>query len=153
MGVWLKYQGSAVLDVTGATNNAITLSLFNSTDSLSTVASKSITDVAVNIFPGFPANPFQGTDYSNPGGTPITNTLLIYSTASSGTGYNVVTPATAQISTQYLTVNPTFGQYTTGNNYRINAQVDINFIRTTAGTTATDQVIFYLSPLVVFYQW
>jgi hypothetical protein len=159
IGMWLQYQGAAILDVTThPTNNALTLSLFKSTDSLSTVSSTAITDVRNNIAPAFP-NPFFGTDFSNPGGTPLTYTVLVYQSSSSGSNYSVVTPATAQGATQFLTIGPSSspallpGNYTVGNSYRINAQIDLNFIRTSAGTVPTDQIIFYLSPLVVTYTW
>lgn len=152
LGVWLQYQGAATLDVTANTNNAITLTLGQSTDSLSTVATKSITDVAANIAPVFSGSlpGFFGADYSATLGQNYT--VLIAASPSSGSGYSIVTPATIQGATQFLTITPFTPIIATGMNYRLFAEVDINFKRT-SGSAVTDQVFLYFSPLLVTYTW
>lgn len=154
LGVWMKVNGSAAagLNVGTNTNNAITLSLFRSTDALSTVSSHVITDVANNIVPA----PLEsGTDYSNPGGSPQTYTVLIYSAPSSGSNYSVVTPTAIQGATQFLSITPN-QNYVVGHGYRINAQIDMNWLIATTGSplpVAGDQILFYLSPLLVNWTW
>lgn len=150
MGVWYATQGASSLNTGVNTNNAITLILNQSTDSLFTTSGKVITDVAGNIFPTFGGFANTGTDYSSPAGQYYT--VLIAASPSSGSNYSVVTPATASGGTQFLTITPTPGQYTTGSNKKIFAQVDMNFLRT-GGTTITDQIYFYLSPILVSYTW
>jgi hypothetical protein len=156
LGVWLKVNGSpqAGLNVTTNTNNAVTLSLFTSTDALDTISGHVITDIANNIFP---SPLFTGTDYTNAGGSPQTYTVLVYSAASSGSNYSVVTQATAQGGTQFLTVTPSTN-ITVGQGYRINAQIDINWLISTitGGSNpnlAGDAIVWYFSPLLVRYTW
>jgi hypothetical protein len=156
LGVWLKFNGSAQagLNISNQANNAVTLSLFTSTDGLDTISGHVITDIANNIFP---APLFTGTDFTNTGGSPLTDTVLVYSTPSSGSNYSVVTPATAQGGTQFLTVVPTT-PITVGQGYRINAQIDMNWwISTITGGSnpnlAGDGIIWYLSPLLIKYTW
>lgn len=156
LGVWMKVNGSAVagLNVSSPTSNAITLSLFHSTPAETTISNHVITDVANNIFP---APLFTGSDFSNPGGSPLTNSLLIYSSPSSGSNYSVVTPATIQAGTQFLTITPSTA-IVVGSNYRINAQIDMNWLinLVTTGSPVSqpgDAIIFYLSPLLVTCTW
>ena len=82
MGVWYQQQGGSSLNTGVNTNNAITLILNQSTDSLLTGAGKVITDVAANIFPTFGGFANTGTDYSANAGQFYT--VLIAASPSSG---------------------------------------------------------------------
>jgi hypothetical protein len=155
VGVWLQYEGAASLDITSAANNAVTLTINQSTDSQFTTSVALITDVAKNVFPTPPLVGVTGTDYSVQG-FPNPNsyyTMLLSSVGSSGSNYIIVTPTQAQTATTFLTLGPfPTGTWTTSNNNRIFAQLDLNFLRT-GGTTVTDEIAFYFSPLLVTYTW
>ena len=158
MGVWLQIGGSALVDTTSTSNNAITLSLVASKDNLFTGTSGTapITDVKNNIIPSSIGSTV-GADFSiSPSFlvNPLAFTLLVGTSDSSGPGYQVVTTADLTGNTQFLTLTPTPGVgFTTGNNYRINLQVDMNFLRRNAAGSGGDGVFWYFSPILVTYTW
>jgi hypothetical protein len=157
MGVWaVRSSGTGPdFDVTsngGTDNNAITLSLVRYNDNLTSnsVAPNGICDVMANITPEIiTANKGYAIDASI--NNSETFTLMVYSTPGGVPGsYIIVTPAQIEAATQYLEITPTPGVYTTGANYRVAVQVDVNYLRTTA---AGGYLLIYFSPIRVQYSW
>jgi len=157
MGVWLQLNG-ATLDTTQPANNAISLNLVSHADNLFTGVSGTarITDVRNNIFPASTGGTV-GADFSAPTiflSDPLVFTLLVGSVDSSGPGYKVVTIGDLTASTQFLTINTIPGvNFTTGNNHRINLQIDMNFLRLNGTGSGGNGVFWYFSPILVTYSW
>ncbi len=155
VGMWLQYYGAASLVTSSAADNAVSLTIAQSTDSLSTLNSSLITDVARNIFPETP-NVQTGLDFSAEiVETGQVYTILLANASSSGSGYSIITPTKAQAATNFLTLSSSnYGADTfiTTNTNRIFAQLDINFLRT-GGSVPTDQVAFFFSPMLITYSW
>jgi hypothetical protein len=140
LGIWLASIGS--LDTTSSqNNNQITLTLNSYYPTASGApGSNGIADVKNNIV--------AGSDISNR--TSLQYTTITYTAASAGAGYQVVTPATINSATQYcdITAGLPSNSFITGNNFRIAASVDMNYVNT-GGSTVT----WALSPLVIQYRW
>ena len=147
IGIWLASIGSLDTSSGGTPqqNNQITLTL-NSHYPSATGApgSNGIADVKNNIV--------AGTDVSII--TALQYTTIVYTAASSGVGYQIVTPATINSATQYCDVSTILPSgfpstaFITGNNFRIGASIDMNY-KTTGGGLVT----WALSPLVIQYRW
>jgi hypothetical protein len=154
IGIWVDYLGTATFNTSFDGYNAFSLSLTTYNNNLTSGGSSAgITDVKNNITPNN-VLPYVGVDSSYEFGEIYT--LLVSSAPSTGSGYAVVTPATMTASTNYLIVNtpssPSGEFFVTGNDYRINATLDVNYFRS-GGTTTSDSLYIYFSPLLITYRW
>lgn len=150
LGVYLQANGgSSPLVMNSQVDNQISLYL------VSDLQTKSSTQNAADILQNVSlANSFQ------PAFDASTNiidsyTVIVDNTGAgtSGSNYKVVSLSTITTATQYCTITPTLGQFVTGQGYRIYAEVDMNYwINATASPFQTT-LNWYLSPIVIQYQW
>lgn len=159
VGIWIAHSGASQFDTTSNANNNFSLSLTSTRSNVSSgIGNVPVTDVKNNLSPFFnPLSPITSTN--NP--TAISDFSLANAQSATlilGTGvgtppFTIVSAATAAANTQFINaIAPGGFLYTTGNGYRISAQLDMCWLRT-GGSAITDSIQIYISPVLVTYQW
>lgn len=158
MGVWLQDTPGVFptnLNTNLDNHNQITLALvaYNNTQTSNGYAN-GILDVFHNIT--------QSGGYVNDNAVAASNTFTVIITSgtpSSTPTYSKVTETEIANATQYCTITPNYGTYATGNNYRITAEVNINYFPGTylpplpVTIPNSGPFNFVLSPIVITYRW
>lgn len=146
LGAGLNEIGAATLNQTGGqTANQISLNL------VQYAPTRNVSDVLANV----------EMIFNIPVDTSIANidsyTLIVYNAnaGDNGPGYAIIKESDITGSTQYCTISPTPGSLITGpgGQYKIAVEVNMNFAATGSTLDLPQSINWFLSPIVVRYQW